>query len=62
VDQINLRYITAFIVPISATIEPFLVESGQSADSIKKMMAAWNKSITLQAILWSHPYVKEGQF
>lgn len=62
VDQINLRYITAFIVPISATIEPFLATGGQSLEAVKKMMAAWNKSVTLQAILWSYPYVKDGQF
>lgn len=62
VAQINYRYIPAFIVPISATVEPFLAKGARSPDDLKKMMAAWNKAVTLQAILWSYPYVKDGQF
>ena len=62
VDQINYRYIPAFIVPISTTIEPFLAKSDKSPEQIKKMMAAWNKSVTLQAILWGHPYINKGEF
>ena len=62
VDQIHLRYIIAFIVPISATIKPFLAKSDATSEEIEKMHAAWTKSVTLQAILWSHPYIKDGQF
>ena len=62
VDQIHLRYIIAFIVPISATIKPFLASGGTVAEEVEKMHAAWTKAVTLQAILWSHPYVKDGQF
>lgn len=62
VAQVNSRYIPAFIVPISLTIEPFLSQTGASADDVKKMMVAWNKSVTLQATLWSYPYIKQGEF
>jgi hypothetical protein len=62
VDQINLRYLVAFIVPIAATVEPFLAKSGRSPEEIKKMHAAWTKSVVLQTVLWSHPYVKDGEF
>ncbi len=62
VDHIHLRYLIAFIVPISATIEPFLARSGLPADEVKKMHAAWTKALVLQVTLWSHPYVKEGDF
>lgn len=62
VDHIHLRYLIAFIVPISATVEPFLAQSGRSPDEVEKMHAAWTKSVVLQTILWSHPYVKEGDF
>ncbi len=60
--QVDYRYIPAFVVPISATVEPFLTSSGKSPEDVKKMMAAWNKAVTLQAILWSYPYIKPGQF
>ncbi len=62
VDQIHLRYLIAFIVPISATIKPFLAKGDASPEQVEKMHAAWTKAVTLQAILWSHPYVKDGQF
>lgn len=62
VEQVNFRYMPAFIVPITATVEPFLAKSGKSPDEVRKMMAAWNKAVTLQVILWSYPYIKDGQF
>lgn len=30
--------------------------------SFEKMYAAWLKSCLLQVTLWSHPYVKDGNF
>jgi hypothetical protein len=62
VDQVNFRYMPAFIVPITATVEPFLAKGGKSPEEVRKMMAAWNKAVTLQVILWSYPYIKDGQF
>ena len=62
VDQIHLRYVIAFIIPISATVKPFLQNSDASPADVEKMHAAWTKAVTLQAILWSHPYIKDGQF
>lgn len=61
-DHIHFRYLIAFIVPISATIEPFLQRGGHSPDEVKKMHAAWTKALVLQTILWSYPYVKPGDF
>jgi Protoglobin len=62
VDQVNFRYLVAFIYPISATIRPFLAASERTPDEIEKMHAAWTKAVVLQTILWSYPYIKEGQF
>ena len=62
VPIIKLRYITAFIYPITATIKPFLAKKGNSAEEVDKMHQAWFKSVVLQATLWSYPYVKEGDF
>lgn len=61
-DHIHFRYLTAFIVPISVTIEPFLQKGNHSAEDVKKMHAAWTKALVLQTILWSYPYVKDGDF
>ncbi|HYO83001.1 MAG TPA: protoglobin domain-containing protein [Bryobacteraceae bacterium] len=61
-DHINFRYLIAFIVPISLTIEPFLMNGGGSGDEVKKMQIAWTKALVLQTVLWSYPYVKPGDF
>jgi hypothetical protein len=62
VDQVQFRYIQALTVPVTTTIRPFLERSGHSQDDVNKMHAAWVKSVTLQAILWSYPYVNDGDF
>lgn len=60
--NVPFRYISALIVPITTTIKPFLAKGGHSPDDVEKMHAAWVKSVTIQAILWSYPYVKSGDF
>ncbi|MDQ8020796.1 MAG: protoglobin domain-containing protein [Moraxellaceae bacterium] len=60
--SIHLRYLIAFIVPITATIKPFLAKKGHSAEQVEAMHAAWFKSITLQVTLWSEPYVAPSTF
>ncbi|GAB5497565.1 MAG: protoglobin domain-containing protein [Phycisphaerales bacterium] len=62
VDQVQFRYIQALTVPVTTTIRPFLERGGHSQEEVDKMHAAWVKSVTLQAILWSYPYVNEGDF
>ncbi len=62
VDHINFRYLVAFIVPVTATVEPFLADGGRSPEEVKKMHAAWTKSVVHQVVLWSYPYVKDGYF
>jgi len=60
--HIHLRYLIAFIYPITATIRPFLAKKGHSAEEIEKMHQAWFKSVVLQVALWNVPYAKEGAF
>ncbi len=62
VPHIPLRYLIAFIYPITATIKPFLAKKGHSPDDVDKMHQAWFKSVTLQVALWSYPYAKDGDF
>jgi|SRR5215203_3991141 len=61
-DYIPLRYLVAFIYPITATIKPFLANGGHGPEEVDKMHDAWFKSVVLQVTLWSQPYAKEGDF
>lgn len=59
---INLRYVLALQVPITTTLRPFLEKGGHSSEEVDKMQDAWRKSVLMQVILWSQPYIQEGQF
>jgi hypothetical protein len=61
-SSIHLRYLIAFIVPITATVKPFLARKGHPAAQVDAMHAAWFKSVTLQVTLWSMPYVGASSF
>jgi hypothetical protein len=61
-DHIPLRYVLALLVPITTTLKPFLAEGGAAPDEVEAMHQAWVKAVLLQAILWSHPYVRDGDF
>ena len=52
----------ALIFPVTFTLRPFLAKKEHSAEDVEKMYAAWVKSCLLQVTLWSHPYVKDGDF
>jgi hypothetical protein len=59
---VPLRDLIALVYPVTATLKPFLAKNGHSAEEVDRMHQAWMKSVLLQAILWSQPYVKEGDF
>ncbi|MCI0483387.1 MAG: protoglobin domain-containing protein [candidate division NC10 bacterium] len=61
-DIVPFRYLVALVFPITFTLKPFLAKKGHSAEDVQKMYAAWVKSCILQVTLWSHPYVKDGDF
>jgi hypothetical protein len=60
-DHIPLRYIIAFVYPITATIKPFLANGGHGPEEVDKMHDAWFKSVVMQVALWAYPYVKEEE-
>ncbi|MEM2095065.1 MAG: protoglobin domain-containing protein [Candidatus Caldarchaeum sp.] len=62
VDHIPLRYLIAFIVPITATIKPFLAKKGHSAEDVEKMYNAWFKAVALSVVLWSIPYTNRSDW
>lgn len=59
---VPLRHLLALVLPISVTMKPFLAKKGHSAAEVEAMHAAWTKAVLLQAILWSRPYVRDGDF
>jgi hypothetical protein len=59
---IHYRYIVAFIFPITATIKTFLTNKGHDAETVDNMYHAWFKAVTLTAILWTYPFVHQGEF
>jgi hypothetical protein len=61
-DIVPFRHLFALIFPVTFTLKPFLAKKGHSAEDVEKMYAAWVKSCLLQVTLWSHPYVKDGDF
>jgi len=61
-DHIPLRYVLALLVPITTTLKPFLARHGAGGDEVEAMHQAWVKAVLLQVILWSHPYVRDGDF
>jgi hypothetical protein len=59
---VPFRDLFALIFPVTFTLKPFLAKKGHKAEEVDKMYNAWVKSCLLQLTLWSHPYVKTGDF
>ena len=58
-DRIPLRYMVAFVYPITATVREFLAKKGHSEAEVDAMHQAWFKAVTLSVALWSRPYAGE---
>jgi hypothetical protein len=61
-DIVPFRDLFALIFPVTFTLKPFLAKHGHAPAEVDAMYAAWLKSCLLQLTLWSHPYVKDGDF
>lgn len=59
---VPFRDLFALVFPVTFTLKPFLAKKGDSHEDVERMYAAWVKSCLLQLTLWSHPYVKDGDF
>jgi len=59
---VPFRDLFALAVPVTFTLKPFLAKKGHSAEQVEQMHQAWLKSCLLQLTLWSHPYIKDGDF
>ena len=56
VSEIALRYVIAFIFPITATMRSFLAAKGHEARDVEGMQTAWFKAVVLHVCLWIQPY------
>ncbi|MFV0308193.1 MAG: protoglobin domain-containing protein [Desertimonas sp.] len=58
--HIPLRFLIAFIWPITATVRSFLADpthnQGADAAAVDAMHTAWFKAVTLTVALWAQPY------
>jgi hypothetical protein len=59
VPEIPLRYLVAFVFPITATMRSFLANHGHAREEVEGMHAAWFKAVVLHVCLWSQPYASE---
>jgi hypothetical protein len=59
---VPFRNLFALIFPVTFTLRPFLAKGGHAPEEVEKMCDAWVKSCLLQMTLWTHPYVKAGDF
>jgi len=61
-DHVPFRDLFLLVFPVTFTLKPFLAKKGLPAEDVEKMYAAWVKSCLLQVTLWSHPYIRAGDF
>jgi IS1 family transposase len=60
VSEIPLRYLVAFIFPITATMRSFLAAKGHATEDVEGMHTAWFKAVVLHVCLWSQPYAAQA--
>lgn len=53
---VPLRYMIAFIYPMTVSIRPHLAGKGHDDATVEAMYQAWFKSVTLQMALWSQAW------
>ncbi|MEZ5078908.1 MAG: protoglobin domain-containing protein [Solirubrobacterales bacterium] len=56
---VPLRYMIAFVFPITATIRGFLAAKGHDQTEVDAMQSAWFKAVVLHVCLWAEPYAPE---
>ncbi|HEX5660522.1 MAG TPA: protoglobin domain-containing protein [Polyangiales bacterium] len=59
---VPFKNLFALIFPVTFTLRAFLANKGHSQQDVDAMYNAWLKSCLVQLTLWSHPYIKDGDF
>jgi Protoglobin len=60
-SHVPLRDVVAFVAVINETIKPYLAAKGHSPEEVDAMHHAWCRSMQLQIVLWSKPYIDAAQ-
>lgn len=58
-SYVPLRYMIAFVYPITATMRKFLAAKGHDQATIEAMHDSWFKAVVLHVCLWAQPYAVE---
>jgi hypothetical protein len=59
---VHFSHMVALTIPVTTTLKPFLEKGDHTPEQVERMHQAWVKSVLLQTLLWSHPYVNDGEF
>jgi hypothetical protein len=54
--EVPMRYLVAFVVPLTVTVRDFLQAGAADQADLEAMYGAWFKVVTLTATLWCRPY------
>lgn len=60
--HLHLRYVLAFLYPVTTLVRPYLERADHTEDEIERMYDAWFKSMLLQVTLRSYPYVTDDDW
>lgn len=55
-SEVPMRYLIAFVVPLTVTVREFLAAAAAGPQDLEEMHGAWFKAVTLTAALWTRPY------
>ena len=61
-DEVPLRYMVAFVYPITATMRQFLAKKERTPGEVDRIHDAWFKAVKLQVALWCQPDARQGSF
>ncbi|MGQ9819594.1 MAG: hypothetical protein ACUVQ1_06695 [Candidatus Kapaibacteriales bacterium] len=59
---VNLRYMVAFVYPITVTIKLFLARKRHSTEEVEKLYSTWFQSVVHSVVLWCYPNVNPDEF
>jgi hypothetical protein len=62
VEIVPYRYLPVTAAPMTIALREFLAERGVAGEQAARLLDAWLKALLLHVALWSHPYVREGDW
>lgn len=59
---IHLRYMIAFIFPITYTVRDFIQKKVSDPARVDKLYTSWFKAVVLSVALWCEPWCRNGEW